>query len=204
MEAGCGGGDRAGGGGIDSLVAGGICGVVASRAADIRGQWSFTDGAEMLGKIFGAVELKQGVAFLVFLEDLGGERGRAALWGMQIALRSRGQTAPGSDQGPPVPILGFFQKQEFHRGTAVAFAPVKACGEDAGIIHDQDISGPQECGEIPEFPVTEGTCTAVEDQEAGTVAAMGGLLGDACCWKVIIEIGAFQAIRHRAIQAFMA
>jgi hypothetical protein len=66
---------------------------------------------------------------------------------------------------------------------------VEAGGDDAGIVEDEDVASLEKIGEVLELTVFDLAGVAMEDEEAGLIAAGGGLLGDQFRGQVVMEIG---------------
>jgi hypothetical protein len=73
--------------------------------------------------------------------------------------------------------------------SADAFAAaIEPGGEDAGIVEDDEVTGAQQSREVAELAIGTVAASALQVQEAGTVASSERVLGDEIVGKVEVEI----------------
>jgi len=64
----------------------------------------------------------------------------------------------------------------------------EACGEDAGVVEDEEIAGVQEGWEVREEIVVEGAGCAVEDEHTASAAEVWWSLRDEVFGEVEVEV----------------
>jgi hypothetical protein len=60
--------------------------------------------------------------------------------------------------------------------------------DDPRIVHDEEIVGAKQIGQVPERPVFEFALESIQDEEERGVALWGGGLGDETWRQLIVEI----------------
>jgi hypothetical protein len=76
-----------------------------------------------------------------------------------------------------VGLWSFFQKQNLDF-CAGGFLGAKAGGDDAGVVHYQNISGSEQGGEVSELAVNDAAGGSVEGEQVGGIAGLGRFLSD--------------------------
>ena len=74
-------------------------------------------------------------------------------------------------------------------GLEACAAREEACRNDAAVVEDEQVIGPQEIGEVVEVAVGEGPGDAVDGHHAGVAALGGWVLRDERGGQVEVEVG---------------
>lgn len=179
---------RTGLGGIDGLVP---VEILSARALlippDIRRQWHFAQGFQLIHDVMDALEADPDMPFLAFFDDLGGDA-RCLSRSIEQFKSIPGLESFGwSEQGPPVVGLIFPAEQEFNLSPGFRFEGVQAGGDDFGIVQDQEISGPEQGGQFGEVAMRVRTGGAVDGEQPRRFPPGHRLLGDAFLRQRIVE-----------------
>src|SRR5690606_11293686 len=94
-----------------------------------------------------------------------------------------------SKGAPGAHIDALVEVERNARAVFVANAsPAELCGEDPGVVDDQDVARIQEFEQVGDIPV-EGRLAGTNNEQAGTVARFSGMERDAVFGEVEIEFG---------------
>ena len=116
------------------------------------------------------------MAFVILLDDLRWQEvGSRA----ELELRSRANALSGPQQDPPSPGRRGFKEENFDLAGAPEFPSAKSGWDDAGVVADDEVPGPEGIGEVGECGGIPGDRLPVEDHEPGVRSGRRGLLGDA-------------------------
>ena len=194
VQAGGGGGDGDGfrAVGVDGAVAvaverreGGTSGWIAG---DVGRQRDFADGMSDFddGRVAGRDEGDAvSVLFLLF-EDGGGEVTLAGERGTGRELAARAEQAP-----PVVGTAGGLVEETLDAAAGGALGE-EARGDDVGVVAEESVAAADQIGEFGEDVMGDGVAGAVDDEQAGLVAAGGGRLRDELGRERVVEEIGFQ------------
>lgn len=198
MKAGSGrgGGDFFRGVGVNGLVAGGVAGalgvLLSSRmtcAVNVRREGRLAEAVGEVGDggAVGNVEADEAAAVGMFFEDGGGE-------GAGFAEDGAGREfAAGFEEAPPglAARVGdeVGMEQEAFAASAGGAGEMQASLEDGGVVAEEAGAGRQQIGQVAENMVGDAAGGALDDEEAGGIARVGGLLRDATRRERVIEEG---------------
>jgi hypothetical protein len=194
VEAGGGGGDRAGVAAVDGLVA--LLVGVGVGAVDVGRQGHVADAAECGKEVRDRGEFKQALAELAALENLGLENGFAGGAGEDEPLAD-GHLAAGADESAPAVARACGRSGEHDldaAGGPLALADKgavgkEARGDDAGVVEHEQVAGTELGGKRGEEAVVDGAGGAVEEHHAAGTADLGRGLRDEFLGEVVVEVG---------------
>ena len=172
---------------VDGLV---VVGAV-ERPVDVGRHRHLPDPLEHVGTRYGTLD---GDGHVTLLQHLGHEdrraRGVERLAGAQAAGRA-GERVPGAVATP-------LQEQQFD-GPAGGAAGVDAGGQHAGVVHDDEVVGPELVGQVRKRSVPDLARRAVVHQEPRARARLGRLLGDQVGGECVVELGGAHRREYRPL-----
>jgi hypothetical protein len=150
---------------------------------DVGGQGEF---AVAFGEGDGVrVESEEAMTFGILFEQ-GGVEGVGI--GAETELGTWADAFAGAEEGPPLEWGGFFEEQDFYLALGIGLMSAKACGDDLGIVEDEEVTGLEPALEIGEPGVVSKPGGAVEDEEAGGIPVEGRRLSDEFLGEEVIEV----------------
>ena len=193
VEAGGGGGDGADLAGVDGLVAfaveAGHLGVVGV-AVDVGGDGGEAVTGEDVHEGCVGGEADAGAALVAAFEDVGEE----VAFGEADGVADAGAAAAAAEGAPEadVAVGGFFLvavgEEELGGAAGVGPGAEDACGEDAGVVEDEEVAGAEVVDDVGDVAVLDAVFGAVEDHHAGGAADGGRGLGDELLGEGVVEV----------------
>ncbi len=182
VESGGGGGDGAGADGVDGLVVLDIggCGCVA---VDVGGEWCLADALEEVEGLLRWYGADGPFAAVESLDGFEAGIGVALAGELFAGLEAGG----GAEHDAPGVVVVLVEEEGFDAAAGGALAE-EAGGDDAGVVEDEAIVGMEVLADIVEGAVVDLSGVAVEDEEAGAVAWLDRVLGDAFGGEVVLEL----------------
>ena len=110
------------------------------------------------------------------------------------ARRRRAGRASAAHAPSPMPL----QEQQFD-GPAGGTAGVDAGGEDAGVVHDNEVVGPELVGQVRKRSVPDLARRAVVHQEPRARARLGRPLGDQFGGEGVVELSGAHRREYRPL-----
>ncbi len=106
-------------------------------------------------------------------------------------LHDRARTYPAArpHQRFPRPALTRAQQQDLHTTAGHDPATAKPRRNHARVVQDQHVAGVQILADVAKDAVGEAPGGAVHNQQPGSVARRGRLLGDELGWQRVVEVG---------------
>ena len=164
------------------------------RAVDVRRHGHLADPLEHGGVRYGTIERDGDVTLLQHVGDEDRGAGR-------IERLAGAQATGGARQGVPRPVRALLEEQQLDRATGCA-AGVDPRGQDARVVHHDQVVVAELVGQVREHPVAHLTGRAVVDHEARARARLGRRLRDQVAGKVVVELsGAHRREYRRASSA---
>jgi hypothetical protein len=123
----------------------------------------------------------------------------------EVEFVSDSDFACGFDEYVPESELGveFSQEEYFDFGSCLLLVAFEACGEDLGVVEDEDILVVEVIEDVVEVvAVLDDSAGGVEYHEATFIAEGCGVLCDAVVWELEFELGKFHVFSDLLILFF--
>ena len=156
---------------------------------DVRGQRRFANLRQQLKNIRSVRHLEEVLAGFVFVDGRHPVVGRSSFEVVQLDACAVVNAFAGTEHAPPSPGGVLLSQQDFNPRSVAIFLPPHPCGDDTGIVHNQQVARFEAVGQIGELPVGQALGQALHNQQAGGIPALRRMLCNQFWREIVVEIG---------------